>query len=153
MKLAHEKVIMYAKRKEAFGKVFEGYLQLKGNPQKAHRQTAIKSIKEGLEEIERLGASFYELAEDKVYRNLIMVTEKGLRNFVEFIKTFNSGENLKDNIDENTKKEQQQAAEWVNANRQELIKAGKEETWKNAACVAVPSDDPMGYDFIALKEV
>lgn len=152
-KLAQDKVIMYARRKEAFGKVFEGYFQIKGNPQKEHRKNAVNSINQGLAELKDLGTSFYELANDEVYQNLTMTTEKGFYNFVEFVRNFiDNGGQFEDSIDD-INAEQQEIAMWVNSNRQQLMKVGEEETWKNAACIAVPSEDPMGYDYIALKEV
>lgn len=153
LKLAQDKVIMYARRKEAFGKAFEGYFQIKGNPQKEHRKNAVNSINEGLNELRSLGTSFYELANDKVYQNLTMTTEKGFRNFVEFIRRFiDSNGQFEDSLDE-LKAEQQAVARWVNANKSQLMKVGEAEKWKNAACIAVPSEDPMGYDYMALKEV
>ena len=49
--------------------------------------------------------------------------------------------------------EAERVGRWAKAHRRELIAVGAEETWRNANCIAVPSDDPGGYDFIAMKEV
>ena len=150
---AAEKEHIYAERKAVFGRIFSGYFQIAGNPQKEHRQKAAKGISDALKELDRLGATFDELAADKVYRNLTMTTEKGMNNFIDFIHAFmKSGGIYEDDISD-IADEQQRLAKWAAANRAALIEAGRSETWRSANCVAVPSEDPGGYDFIAMKEV
>ena len=51
------------------------------------------------------------------------------------------------------KKEQERIGRWAKEHAAQLIAAGAQEQWNRASCIAVPSDDPMGYDFIAMKEV
>lgn len=150
---AAEKSAAYAERKEAFGKIFSGYFQIAGNPQSEHRKEAAKGINEGLKRLEELGVTFDELASQKAYIKLTMATEKGMENFITFIHEFiKSGGKFEDDISD-IEEEQRRLAGWARANRQQLVDAGKNETWHCANCVAVPSDDPLGYDFVALKEV
>ena len=49
--------------------------------------------------------------------------------------------------------EQNRVSDWVKKHKAELAAAGSSEKWHCACCVAVPSEDPMGYDYIAVKEV
>ena len=150
---AAEKEHVYAERKAVFGRIFSGYFQIAGNPQSEHRRKAAKGISDALKELEKLGVTFDELAADKVYRKLTMTTEKGMNNFIDFIHVFmKSGGIYEDDISD-IADEQQRLAKWAAANRAALTEAGKSETWRSANCVAVPSDDPGGYDFIAMKEV
>ena len=82
-----------------------------------------------------------------------MTTEKGMNNFIDFIHAFmKSGGIYEDDISD-IADEQQRLAKWAAANRAALIEAGRSEIWRSANCVAVPSDDQSGYDFIATKEV
>lgn len=143
----------YARRKEIFGKIFSGYFQIAGSPQSDYRKEAAQDIALGLQELQSLGVSFDELAADRVYRELTMTTEKGMENFVDFVHDFiRSGSVYEDDISE-IKAEQQELAAWARANKEQLIAAGSREKWSNACCIAVPSDDPGGYDFVAKKEV
>lgn len=143
----------YARKKEAFGKLFSGYFEAEYGSQNEHRKDALKSIDKALDELKALGVSFDELADDKVYRNLTMTTELGMKNFVKYINRYISGDtNTADDLSD-TADEQKRVSEWVKTHKAEVINAGKTEKWHNACCIAVPSEDPMGYDFIALKEV
>lgn len=150
---AAEKEQVYAARKAVFGRLFSGYFQIAGNPQREHRKKAAEGISDALKELERLGVTFDELAADTVYRNLTMTTRKGMEHFIDFIHNFmKSGGIYEDDILD-IAEEQRQIAKWAAKNKAALIEAGKHETWRSANCIAVPSDDPDGYDFIAMKEV
>lgn len=50
-------------------------------------------------------------------------------------------------------KEQKRIERWAQQNDKQLIAVGKKEQWNRANCIAVLSQDCMGYDFIAMKEV
>ncbi len=150
-KLAGEECVKYAARKEAFGKIFAGYVSIKGNPQREHRQEAAQNIADGLKELHSLGVKFDELAVDRVYRELTMTTEKGMENFIEFIHNFD-GRDYKDDISD-IRDEQQALSQWVAANKEQLIAIGQSEQWKDGCAIAVPSDAEGGYDYIAIKEV
>lgn len=149
---AAEKSAIYAERKEVFGRLFSGYFQIAGNPQSEHRKEAAKGIKEALDDLQRLGVTFDELASQKVYRNLTMTTEKGMENFIQFIHEFMAGKEFDDDISD-IKDEQERVAKWITENTADVLAAGKEEIWHRANCISIPSDDPLGYDFTALKEV
>jgi len=143
--------VKYAERKEAFGKIFRGYFQIAGNPQSEHRKEAAQDITAGLQRLKELGVTFEELAADRVYRDLTMTTEKGMANFVEFVRNFNGSE-YADDIDD-IAEEQEHLAKWVNDHKSELIAVGKSEQWKDGCAVAVPSEAEGGYDYVAIKEV
>ncbi len=150
---AAKKSSVYSKRKEVFGRLFSGYFEAECNPQSHHRKEAIKDIGKALDELNSLGVTFDELADSKVYRNLTMATETGIANFIEYIHRYMKGDiNNVDDMSSLTE-EQDEAAKWVTSHRAEIIEAGKAEKWHDACCMAVPSDDPLGYDFIAMKEV
>lgn len=143
----------YARRKEVFGKIFSAYFNLAGNPQSDHRKEAAEDMANALAELNSLGTSFDELIAQKAYRDLTMATEKGLDNFASFVHQFMlQGYNDYDDIAD-ISDEQERLAKWVGQHKEELVSIGKQEKWHCAACVAVPSNDPCGYDFIALKEV
>lgn len=146
----HEK---YAKRKELFGNIFSAYFQLAGNPQSEYRNSAAEEISAALDELKTHGTSFDELAEQKVYRDLTMATEQGLDNFISFIHYFIA--NGYDDSDDMSviREEQERIGAWVNEHKAEMAALAAQEKWHCANCIAVPSDDPCGYDFIAMKEV
>lgn len=150
-KIAENEHIKYAERKEAFGKIFRGYFQIAGNPQREHRKEAAQDITAGLQCLQELGVTFEELSADRVYRDLTMTTEKGMANFVEFVRDFN-GREYADDIDDIAEK-QERLAKWVNDHKSELIAVGKSEQWKDGCAVAVPSEAEGGYDYVAIKEV
>ncbi len=151
LELAESECLKYAKRKEIFGKIFNGYFQIAGNPQSEYRKEAARDILSGLEELEVLGVTFEQLAAGRVYRDLTMTTEEGMANFVEFVRNFN-GSIYTDDISD-IAEEQERLAKWVEAHKSELIAAGRNEQWKDGCAVAVPSDADGGYDYIAIKEV
>jgi hypothetical protein len=150
-KTAGAEHVKYAERKEAFGKIFSGYFQIAGNPQREHRKEAAHDIAAGLQKLQELGVIFDQLAADKVYRELTMTTEKGMENFIDFIHNFN-GNDYADDISD-IASEQAELAKWVEAHKAELIAAGQGELWKDGCAVAVPSGAEGGYDYIAVKEV
>lgn len=143
---------IYARRKEIFGRLFSGYFEAECNPQSHHRREALKDISKALGELEAMGVTFDELAEDKVYQRLTMTTDTGMKNFVSYIHKVIGGEIAGDDA-EDISREQAEAAAWVRNNLNKVIEAGKQEKWNYACCIAVPSDDPHGYEFIAVKEV
>lgn len=108
-------------QKEAFGKLFRGYIKIIGNPQSEYRKEAVVEISDALSELKASGISFDELAADKEYRKLIMVTDAGMQRFVDFVRGFmehgyDDAQDMSDIVDE-----QVRIAEWVNAHRKELI--------------------------------
>jgi hypothetical protein len=146
----HEK---YAKRKESFGKIFSSYFQLAGNPQSEYRKSAAEEMSGALEELRILGTSFDELASQKVYRDLTMATDIGIDNFIEFVHGFMAhGYNDSDDMSD-IREEQEHIGKWVTEHKAEMAALAEQEKWHCANCIAVPSDDPCGYDFIAMKEV
>ena len=146
----HEK---YAKRKELFGKIFSAYFQLSGNPQSEYRKSAANDMSAALRELKTLGTSFDELASQKVYRDLTMTTEKGMENFITFVHEFMvRGYGDSDDMDD-IREEQDRIGKWVIEHKAEMTALAAQEKWHCANCIAVPSDDPCGYDFIAMKEV
>ncbi|MDO4745405.1 MAG: hypothetical protein Q4B18_02495 [Bacillota bacterium] len=143
----------YARRKEVFGKIFSAYFQMAGNPQSEHRKEAAEEMSAALGQLKNLGTSFDELAGEKVYRDLTMTTDEGMANFIDFVHGFaamgyDDGEDMAE-----IREEQDNLAKWVNEHKAELVAIGEKEKWHCANCIAVPSEDPCGYDFIAMKEV
>ena len=95
-----------------------------------------------------------ELAHQKAYRQLTMTTEEGMAHFVAFIQDFQKTGNDKGAVDlTHLREEQERIGRWARDHAAQLVAAGAQEQWNRASCIAVPSDDPMGYDFIAMKEV
>lgn len=150
---AAEKANVYAKRKEVFGRLFSGYFEAECNPQSHHRKEAIKDIGKALDELNNLGVSFDVLANSKVYRDLTMATETGIANFIEYIHRYMNGDISVKDEERSMAEEQDKVAEWVKTHKDEIVETGKSEKWHYACCVAVPSDDRFGYDFISFKEV
>ncbi|MEG0292059.1 MAG: hypothetical protein RR495_05350 [Anaerovoracaceae bacterium] len=148
-----DEINKYAKRKEVFGRIFSAYFNLKGNPQEKHRKEAFDNIKNGLLELQNLGTSFDELVKDRVYRDLTMATEKGIENFIEFVNDVSNQNDVPEISMGYIKEEQERIEKWAKENEKELIEIGKKEQWHTANCIAVPSNDPLGYDFISMKEV
>lgn len=109
-------------QKEAFGRLFRGYVKMIGNPQSEHRNEAAAEMTEALGEFKASGTSFDELAADKEYQKLVMTTDAGMQHFVAFIHGFmehgyDDAHDMSDIVDE-----QIHIAEWVNAHRKELIR-------------------------------
>ena len=108
----------------------------------------------GYEDVEKIHFSFEELAQQKAYRQLTMTTEEGMARFVAFVEEFKKTGTAAGAVDLNhLKKDQERIGRWAKEHAAQLIAAGAQEQWNRASCIAVPSDDPMGYDFIAMKEV
>jgi len=143
----------YARKKELFGRIFSSYFQIAGNPQSQHRREAVQEINTALRELEVMGTNFNELAAEKVYQDLVMATPQGMENFVGFIRMFMIMGHADEDEFQGIAEEQQQLAQWAKANRERLMEVGEKETWHDANCIAVPSEAPGGYDFIAMKEV
>lgn len=144
----------YLRRKEVFGRIFSGYFQAFGNPQQEHRETAVKGILKGLEDLENLGVTFDELAGQKAYRKLTMTTDEGMDNFIDYVqKIKESGQMPEDVAMSEHDEERKRIENWAKSHEKELVEAGKKEKWHRANCIAVPSDDPLGYEYIAMKEV
>lgn len=148
---------VYAERKEVFGSIFTAYCTAVTAEKDEDRKKAAKSMGEALSKLEALGATFEELIPQKAYRQITMMTDKGLENFLAFVRNFQQtgavfggrGTDIETDIE----LEAERVGRWAKAHLRELIAVGAEETWRNANCIAVPSDDPGGYDFIAMKEV
>lgn len=151
---AQEVAVRYMERKEVFGRIFRDYICINGNPQQDRRLEAVKDLKTALSELERMGVTFAELAQQKAYRQLTMTTEEGMDRFIDFIKTFQKTEMVADAIElAHLKEERERIYRWAKEHASQLVAVGTQEQWNRASCIAVPSDDPMGYDFIAMKEV
>ena len=108
-------------QKEILGKIFRGYIKIIGNPQSAYRNEAAVEMSEALSEIKASGTSFEELAADKEYQKLIMLTDAGMQRFVDFVHGFiehgyDDAQDMSDIADE-----QIRIAQWVNAHRKELV--------------------------------
>ncbi len=153
LNLAAEKSAVYARRKELFGRIFSGYFEIAGNPQSDHRKRAAEDMRDALKELDSMGVSFDELASQRAYRQLTMMTDKGMDRFIDFIHEFSRGAYEYDDDMSDPAEEQERLGRWAASNRDMIMAAGKCEKWMRASCVAVPSDAPEGYDFIALKEV
>ena len=78
-------------RKEVFGRIFRAYIRICGSAQREHRLEAVKDMKAALSELEQMGVSFEELAQQKAYRQLTMTTEEGMARFVAFVEEFKKG--------------------------------------------------------------
>ena len=52
-------------RKEVFGRIFRAYIRICGSPQREHRLEAVKDMKAALSELEQMGVSFEELAQQE----------------------------------------------------------------------------------------
>lgn len=142
-----------AERKDAFRRIFNGYMQMTGNPQQEYRREAAEDMAAALRWLRDSGADFDEMASDEGYQKLIMTTEKGLENFVAFVRSFTASGYVFDDGINDIASEQAAIAEWVKENKDKLAAVGNFEKWNTAACIAVPSQDPCGYDFILRKEV
>lgn len=151
---AQEAAVRYMERKEIFGRIFRDYIRICVNPQREHRQEAVRDLKVALSELEKMGVTFAELVQQKAYRQLTMTTEEGMKRFVAFIEEFQKTGTAEDAVDlTHLKDEQEKIGRWAKENADKLVAVGTQEQWNRASCIAVPSDDPMGYDFIAMKEV
>lgn len=149
-----EAAVKYMRRKEVFGRIFLDYIRICGNPQHDNRKDAVKDLDRAISELEELGVTFEELAGQKAYIQLTMTTEEGMNRFVDFVKEFRKTGNAEGEVDlMHLRDEQEKIGRWAKAHAAELVAAGAHEQWNRASCIAVPSDDPMGYDFIAMKEV
>ena len=143
----------YTERKEIFGKIFTAYFNIFGNPQQEHRSAAVRDLQDGLDRLDSLGASFDELAQNRAFKNLTMLTDAGMERFIDYVRRFRETGEAKGAVDHDMEDEQKQAGRWISEHLQELVDVGKDEKWHRANCIAVPSDDPGGYDFISMKEV
>lgn len=149
-----EASVRYMERKEIFGRIFRAYVSICGAPQQEHRKEAVKDLQAALSQLEEMGLSFAELAQQKAYRQLTMTTEEGMERFIAFIESFQKTGNAAEEVELNhLKAEQERISRWAKAHAAQLAAAGEQEQWHRANCIAVPSEDPMGYDFIAMKEV
>lgn len=149
-----EAAVRYMERKEVFGRIFRDYIRICGNPQREHRQEAVRDLKAALSELDQMGITFAELVQQKAYRQLTMTTEEGMERFADFIEEFQKTGTAEDAVDlTHLKDEQEKIGRWAKENADKLVAVGTREQWNRASCIAVPSDDPMGYDFIAMKEV
>ena len=53
---------------------FRAYIRICGSPQREHRLEAVKDMKAALSELEQMGVSFEELAQQKAYKNILTMT-------------------------------------------------------------------------------
>lgn len=148
-----KKIIEYNRRKEVFGSVFMAYFNAFANPQQEHRRAAAGELKSGLDKLAELGASFDELVQERAYRELMMMTEAGRQRFIDCVHRFLESGNIESEETADVAEEQSRIGRWAKSHQQELMKAAEEEKWHCANCVAVPSADPGGYDYISVKEV
>lgn len=149
-----EAAVKYMERKEVFGRIFLDYIRICGNPQHDHRKEAVKDMEKSMADLREMGVSFEELAQQKAYRQLTMATDEGMANFIAFVEEFQRTGSAGDGVNlDHLKEEQERIGRWAKAHAAQLVAAGAQEQWNRASCIAVPSDDPMGYDFIAMKEV
>jgi len=146
------KVLAYAAVKELFGRVYNGYIDLIGNPQKAHRDAAEKRIREGLQAFRAKGMDFFGIAALPAMKRVTMLNDAGYDRFLAYIRRIADGAEVSDDDVSATADEQRRVAAWVRENLSQVREAGRGETWKRANCIAVPSRSPGGYDFIEMRE-
>lgn len=108
-------------QKEILGKLFKGYINIKGNPQSEYRNEAAIEMSKALEELEAMGVSFEAIAAEDGIKELLMLTDGGMEEFIAFVRGFMScgyddGQDMSDIVDE-----QIRIAKWVNEHRKELI--------------------------------
>ncbi len=151
---AQKAAVRHMEQKEIFGRIFLDYIRICANPQREQRLEAVKDLKKALSDLERMGVTFVDLAHQKAYRQLTMTTEEGMARFIAFVEEFQETETAPQAVDlSHLKEEQERIGRWVRDHAEQLVVAGAQEQWNRANCIAVPSNDPMGYDFIAMKEV
>jgi len=112
---------MSYEQKEAFGKLFRGYINIRLNPQSQYRKDAAAGMTEALNELRASGLSPDKLDAESL-QDLLMLTDGGAEAFAEFVRGFmdhgyDDKEDMSDIVDE-----QRRIAEWVNGHKKELIR-------------------------------
>lgn len=151
---AQKLITRHLQEKEIFARIFCNYIRIAIIPEQKQRQESIKNLNKALEDLEKLDVSFSGLVCNKVFTQLTMTTEDGLKHFIDFIEKFQKSGIVVDTKDrDQLKKEQKRIGQWAKKNASKLMDVGKLEQWNRASCIAVPSENSVGYDFIAMKEV
>ena len=146
------KVNSYNAVKELFGRVYNGYIDLIGNPQKAHRDTAEKQIREGLQAFQQKQMDFFRIAALPAMKKVTGLSAGGYERFLTVIRRIAEGHSFTDEDVSRTAEEQRRIGAWARQNAGKLRDAGRSEVWGRADCVAVPSDTPGGYVFTDMRE-
>ena len=113
---------MSYEQKEAIGKLFRGYVNIRLNPQSQYRKDAAVRMSEALNELQACGIAFDAYADDGSLQELLMMTDTGVKAFVDFVRQFMTGgydgrDDMSDIVDE-----QIRIAGWVKEHRKELIR-------------------------------
>ena len=113
---------MSYEQKEAIGKLFRGYVNIRLNPQSQYRKDAAVHMSEALNELQACGISFDAYADDGSLKELLMLTDGGMKAFIEFVHKFinhgyDDNDDMSDIVDE-----QIRIAGWVKEHRKELIR-------------------------------
>ena len=112
---------MTYEQKESIGKLFRGYMNIVGNPQSQYRKEAAIEISDALDELLSGGVSFDEVVIDGAVKRLLMLTDEGMKRFIDFIHGFmkngyDDEQSMSDIVDE-----QVRIAKWVKEHKKELI--------------------------------
>lgn len=108
--------------KETLGKLFRGYVNIRLNPQSQYRNDASADMTEALNELQSSGISFDAYAEDGSLQKLLMLTDDGMKAFIEFVHEFmDHGYDDKDDMSDIVD-QQIRIAEWVKEHKKELIR-------------------------------
>ena len=142
-------IIQHMEKKEIFGQIFYNYIQILANSQE--KQKYVKELDSALEKLEQKGVTFFELAQQNAYKQLTMTTEKGMERFIKFIENYRKTKIYVDSV--HLEEEQKRIGSWAKRHAAQLKAVKAQEQWYRANCIAVPSDDTLGYDFIAMKVV
>ncbi|MBQ3521039.1 MAG: hypothetical protein IJA50_03985 [Firmicutes bacterium] len=113
---------MSYEQKEAIGKLFRGYVNISLNPQSQYRKDAAVQMSEALNELQACGISFDVYADDGSLKELLMLTDGGIKAFVDFVHQFmacgyDDRDDMSDIVDE-----QIRIAGWVKEHKKELIR-------------------------------
>ncbi|MBQ3611878.1 MAG: hypothetical protein IJA01_06385 [Firmicutes bacterium] len=113
---------MSYEQKEAIGKLFRGYVNIRLNPQSQYRKDADVQMSEALNELQASGISFDAYADDGSLQELLMLTDGGIKAFIDFVHQFmacgyDDRDDMSDIVDE-----QIRIAGWVKEHKKELIR-------------------------------
>ncbi|MEE3362119.1 MAG: hypothetical protein VZQ84_01010 [Anaerovoracaceae bacterium] len=138
-----------SRRNETCRNIFYAYFTLRTDLSEMNRKTAAGQLDAALAELSQLGFSFDELAGKPLYRNITGLTEEGMDEFAASIHRYmESGELPAPRYSDDLEEETERAVKWAMENAEMLRGMGSQEQLKRGGCIAVPSDDPLGYDFI-----
>ena len=146
--------IRYMEIKEIYARIFRSYVSILISIQPKQRNQAIKDLEQALDALERKNVRFSDLVSMKAFRQLTLMSESGMNRVIQCIETLQKTKKIAHQEDATfVEKEQKRIERWAQQNARQLMAVGKQEQWNRANCIAVPSQDCMGYDFIAMKEV